>query len=370
MKKFRFWTVLPLLIPISFGADRFFAAHPAVSERWIAQGIYPVISGIVRRITGWIPFSLMELGIALIILGALFGLGLLAVTLVRGIRAHEVPWKKIGGVCCRILCAGAVFYAVFVFFCGANYHRKTFAEHAGLAVRDSSVEELEALVVSLAKEASALREGLAEDEKGVVVSPYGSYGELADAVREAYHACGEGIPVLSGWVPRPKRVLFSEIMSMTETMGIYCVYTAEANVNRLMPVVDLPAVMAHELSHLQGFMREDEANFIAYLVTEHAEDPFVRYSGAQFALVYASNRLYGEDYERWEKAHAYYSEGLKRDLAAISAYWKPYRETKISQAADQANTAYLKAQGQSDGTKSYGRMVDLLLAYHRSTTVE
>ncbi|MBQ4474062.1 MAG: DUF3810 domain-containing protein [Lachnospiraceae bacterium] len=367
---FRWWMSLPVLAPLGYGADRLFTAHPEISERVIARGIYPVFSGVMRRLTGWIPFSLMELGIAALILGALFGLGLLAVVLVRGIRKGSVPWRRIGGVCYRILCGAAVFYFVFVIFCGANYHRRTFASLAGLTVRESSAEELEALVCALADEASALRAELNEDERGVAVNPFASYGALADEVRKAYGAAGEEYEVLAGWVPRPKRVLFSEIMSMTETTGIYCVYTAEANVNRKMPQTDLSAVMAHELSHLQGFMREDEANFIAYLVTRYAEDPYVRYSGAQFALVYAANRLYRESADRWAAAREHYSEGLIRDLQEIGAYWEPYRDTKVSKAADQANTTYLQSQGQSDGTKSYGRMVDLLLAYYRTTTVE
>ena len=366
MKK-RWWLLLLLAAPLAYGLNLYLTGHPSVSERFFAEGIYPVFSGIVRRMTGWIPFSLMELCIAAVILGAAGGLILLIVTLFRGIFTHQVPWKKIGGVFVRILCAASVLYAVYVVFCTANYHRETFSSLSGLPVQESSVDELEAVVRALAEEASSLREELSEDENGVVICPYDSYGALADQVREAFMVCGDEYAVLDGWVPRPKRVLCSEIMSMAETTGIYFVYTAEANVNRLMPTPDLPATMAHELSHLQGFMREDEANFIAYLVTEHSDDPYVRYSGAQFALVYAANRLYAEDYDRWAAVREEcYSEGLIRDLADISAYWKPYRNTKVSQAADQANTAYLITQGESDGTKSYGRMVDLLLAYYRA----
>jgi hypothetical protein len=34
--------------------------------------------------------------------------------------------------------------------------------------------------------------------------------------------------------------------------------------------------------------------------------------------------------------------------------------------SNQLNDAYLKLNSQSDGVKSYGRMVDLMLAYNRS----
>lgn len=35
------------------------------------------------------------------------------------------------------------------------------------------------------------------------------------------------------------------------------------------------------------------------------------------------------------------------------------------QVSDRVNDAYLKANGQENGLRSYGRMVDLLLAYYR-----
>ena len=47
-----------------------------------------------------------------------------------------------------------------------------------------------------------------------------------------------------------------------------------------------------------------------------------------------------------------------------SAYWDKY-EGKVAEVADKVNDNYLKANGQSDGIKSYGRMVDLMVAYYR-----
>jgi len=41
-------------------------------------------------------------------------------------------------------------------------------------------------------------------------------------------------------------------------------FTFEANVNVDIPPYQIPSTMLHELSHLRGFMREDEANFISY----------------------------------------------------------------------------------------------------------
>ena len=58
-------------------------------------------------------------------------------------------------------------------------------------------------------------------------------------------------------------------------------------------------------------------------------------------------------------------------LAALEAsctgpsHWAQY-EGPVQEASNAANDAYLKANNQSDGMRSYGRMVDLLLAEQRA----
>ena len=58
------------------------------------------------------------------------------------------------------------------------------------------------------------------------------------------------------------------------------------------------------------------------------------------------------------------SDALRRDIRSNNAYWKQYA-TPVSEVSDRVNDAYLKANGQENGLRSYGRMVDLLLAYYR-----
>ena len=43
-------------------------------------------------------------------------------------------------------------------------------------------------------------------------------------------------------------------------------------------------------------------------------------------------------------------------------------EGQLAEVAQQVNNGYLVVNGQEDGVKSYGRVVDLILAYYRSET--
>lgn len=62
----------------------------------------------------------------------------------------------------------------------------------------------------------------------------------------------------------PKPVANSWLMSRAQLTGQFT-FTYEANINILAPDYTIPATICHELAHTRGFMREDEANFIAYL---------------------------------------------------------------------------------------------------------
>ena len=48
------------------------------------------------------------------------------------------------------------------------------------------------------------------------------------------------------------------------------------------------------------------------------------------------------------------------DLRQEQAYWDKYR-TPVAVASQKINNAYLKANAQSDGVASYGRVVDLMI---------
>ena len=56
---------------------------------------------------------------------------------------------------------------------------------------------------------------------------------------------------------------------------------------------------------------------------------------------------------------------MERDLAQRAEHWAKY-EGPVQDVSNAANDTYLKANNQSDGMRSYGRMVDLLLAEQRA----
>ena len=160
-------------------------------------------------------------------------------------------------------------------------------------------------------------------------------------------------------------------MSWTEITGVFTPWTMEANVNIDISPYSIGSTMCHELAHLRGFMREDEANYISYRACMASDSLDLQYSGTMLALIHTGNALYGQNADRYfELYRAHISAKVSTDLVANSEYWDQFEkpvvgDTTVGEIMDKVNDTYLKANDQTDGTKSYGRVVDLLLAEYK-----
>ena len=356
----RLWVLL--LFPLALLLMAIAKRSSYFTEEIFAKGIFHVYSQVFSFITGWIPFSLAEMGIVLgiVVIPALIIWRIIVYIKNKGRRVYLM-----GSDLISLLCIGALVYFMLVMGCSVNYYRKPVAEYLGLTVRDSSVEELYALHAELAARTSAIRKQLVlEDADGVYCLSV-STAELAKWCDDSYDALAEEYAIFHGTYPKPKRILFSAVMSKTELTGVYVPFTMEANVNVDAPDYSIASTMCHELAHLRGFIREDEANYISYLVCMASDSPELQYSGLMEALILSGNALYGKNPDLYYEIRAGYDEGVNRDLAANSAYWAQFHNTKVSNTTEKLNDTYLKANNQSDGVQSYGRMVDLLLAEYR-----
>lgn len=114
-------------------------------------------------------------------------------------------------------------------------------------------------------------------------------------------------------------------------------------------------------------MREDEANFIGYLACINSDKGVFRYSGYLTGWVYAGNALARQDMESYRELYSSLKPEVIKDLRDNSQFWDQY-EGKVAEVANQVNDTYLKLNDQKEGVKTYGRMVDLMLAYHREGT--
>lgn len=347
------WPVAGLLTIIA-------AKNPQFAE-WYATHFYAAVSQAGNRLTSLAPFSVAELLLFLLLAAAPFLLVHWGIKLYRSSKRLLFLYRTV----LNLFCTVGIFSLLFTTLCGINYSRLPFAQVSGLTVKNSSTEELKALCNHLAQKANVLRDQVRVDQNQVMGLSAGSFQPNAQTAQKAYEIAEKKYPTLFSGYRAPKPVLTSRLMSAGNITGISIPFTFEANVNTDIPAFSIPFTMGHELAHLRGYMREDEANFIGYLICKQSKDTDFQYSGTMMALIHASNALYAADANAGDALFKTLNPGVLRDLNANNTYWQQF-EGPVSKVANSVNDTYLKANRQQDGIKSYGRMVDLLLAEYNA----
>lgn len=350
------------LIPISYLLILIAKESSYFAEQIYAKHVYKWIAEVISTITGIIPFSLSEI--------LIIAIPVIILTVTVRFILHLILDKNnrkdilIKGIL-NVFCSISIVVFLFTMLAGINYYRYSFASYSDLEIQASSVEELYGLSQNLVMTANELRTQITKtDSNGVFELSKNQY-ETAKIAARAMETLAKDYPILGGSYGDPKPVFLSKLLSQTEITGIFIPFTMEANVNVDVPDYSIPDTMLHELAHLRGFMREDEANYLAYLAGMKSGNVEFQYSSTMQALVTAGNALYSQNPDMYYEIIGQYSEGVITDLRANNAYWQKYDNTVVSTVSDRINDTYLKANNQIDGVKSYGRMLDLLLAKYR-----
>lgn len=349
-----------LILPALYVLTRLAAGSPAAVESAYSNTVYPVIRNAISAVSRTMSFSIAEF---LIISGIAAIVIFLIVRVVRAIFIRKAALiKLLSLIITYVLMASYLAFAFYVVW-GFNYFRPDIGTRLDLPRREYSTGELEALCYELAGHAAELRASVDEDENGVFKF---DIERMKDSVLDAVKGFGNARPSFQTDAPKVKSVYFSEFLSSCGISGIFIPFTEEPNINVHEPCLYIPFSAAHETSHYIGYAREEDANFLAFLITKDANDPALAYSGYMHALVNCANRLAASDREAYMALRETYTEGMKRDLADYSNYLMKYSQTKLRQTMDDLNDSYLKLNDQEKGVLSYEEDVALILRYYDS----
>ena len=322
---------------------------------WYSTKVYPVWVGTTGRLMNLFPFSVSEVFLYIMIVIILLSAGVLIIKEVR----RKAGKKEACSWGMGLFLLAAFLFFLYVLNCGVNYHRESFSESSGLQVENYTAGDLKEVCQWLTLKVNETSSEVERDQDGVMVLDISMEKYAAEAMR----GLGEDYPELAGYYPRPKGLLVPWILSIQNLTGVYSPFTVEANYNSGMTDYNIPFTACHELSHLRGFMQEEEANFIAYLACSRSDNVQFRYSGNLLGWIYCMSVLHTVDYDAWEEVRQTLAPEVEPDLAANREYWARY-DGAVAEVSNKVNDTYLKANGQDDGVKSYDRMVDLIVAYY------
>ena len=350
------WFWLLLGWPLGFLLIAAVKNQPDLAD-WYNRYLYRYIAQGFNNVTGCLPFSLGEILLLILPVGALiYFIGcVIAVMRKKGRR-----WRTLLLALVQPVSVGAVVFFLFVTNCGLNYYCSDVSTQLGWEPYTPTTEQLYELCVYLADHASQSREKLPENPDGTVQIDWSAAAQQARQAVNDLHQTYDFVP--DGY-SLPKSVLLSHEMSYLDITGVYFPWTFEANVNTDVPGYTKVFTACHELMHVRGFMHEEDANFLAYLACIGSSDETLRYAGYASAMKYMLRYIRRADNKLYSQVVMHISDAVLRDMAAESQYWSQF-ETPIAEAAVKVNDTYLKQNNQPSGVLSYSQAAELIITHY------
>lgn len=329
---------------------------PSLSD-FFNRHISPFVRGALSYFTTWIPFSLAEMLIILlpVIIVVIVGIG---------IKKYSSSWRNVGVFCVVILSIASYIFSTYTLGFVPAYHGSTLDKKMELKKEKVTVEELYDTAVLLAEKVNEESRSIVFNGAGSSVMPYG-YGELNSKLMEAYDKACEKYDFISPLHSNIKEIILSEPMTYTHISGVYTFFTGEANLNVNYPDYVLPYTAAHEFAHQRGIAREDEANFVAFLVCMESDDSYIRYSAYMNLYEYVASALRRKNESYYLASYCTLSFSARAEMRAYSSFFKKYEKTIVSDVSNAVNDASLNFNGVEEGSASYGMVVDLAVAYYK-----
>ena len=334
---------------------------------WHTTYVTPIILNIFARLTNIFPFSVGEI---MIVLGIILVLAsvVIAITLIflrnkpKYVKFTKMFYKVFAGILVGVC-------IVMTTNCTILYHCTPIDANPKVDYRKYTVEELEILRNHIVERCNFYMKLMPRDASGNIIF----YGDMQAESNKALSGISDEFPKLKGYYPEVKNLMSSDLMSQAYIGGYYFPFSMEANANGNMYITNYPAVYCHELSHLHGYIYEDEANYLAYQACINSESDFFKYSGYLSVLIYIDNAYFhaiGDDYFYYITQPEVEEQVWADSTFLTEEAWEEVEEDAIlstdtvDEISDEFTETTLNLNGVEEGMLSYSLVVDLMLQYY------
>ena len=331
-----------------------------IAEYIFARGIGRAWVAFVGSITSFLPFSLYEILYFVLVVVFIYGVVLI-------IKSQSAKSRlKLNNYIASIMLLASFLLAVYSVTAAPNYYREPIPLEAQFAADDLDAETILLGAEYFVADFNELGRKLRRNERGDVVCPY-SRLEFAKIMAAEMARLDDSY--YSSFTPYYKNIALSEVLDVMGLAGVFFSPTGEANVSTAQKDCFAPYVIAHELAHSKGVMRENEANLVAGYITLTSQNDYIRYSGYM-------HLFFGSILNSVVVSHTYelmFEQIYKKvDKQIVQEYTKPSEKSnfeeflgdfavKINKLATKMNDFYLKLSGMEEGVGSYnpGRAKEL-----------
>ena len=367
--KWRHWLLLVLLLLVTLAK---------MIPLWgfiYTTRIYPIIGTLLSPISGFFPFAVGDIFIALsiawVIFYPIYEIGLRKKLARRyfflAAKRGSYPKKKVvfGRVAEYLLWVYAWFYIAW----GLNYSQPNIYDRIGMKPVEVSEAKFKAFAYQYADSLNAL--SISSDITGNSIFSDsivddGLKNRVRDAVLKEYNKIGykEGINAPFNQHPHAKTMVFTPLSSMSGVTGSMGPFFCEFTLNGDILPHDYPATYAHEFAHFLGVANEGEANFYSYIVCTASADKQVRFSGYYHIFFHVLNNVFDI---LGEKEGERFLKHIRPEIIQLAKsdrrYWLGKRCKALDAAQDFIFELYLKGNHVAEGRKSYSGVIGLILAW-------
>jgi hypothetical protein len=337
--------------------------------------IYPIIGTLLSPISGFFPFAVGDIFIALsiawVIFYPIYEIGLRKKLARRyfflAAKRGCYPKKKVvfGRVAEYLLWVYAWFYIAW----GLNYSQPNIYARIEMKPVEVSEAKFKAFAYQYADSLNALsissdiaRSSIFSDS----IVDDGLKNRVQDAVLKEYNKIGykEGINAPFNQHPHAKTMVFTPLSSMSGVTGSMGPFFCEFTLNGDILPHDYPATYAHEFAHFLGVANEGEANFYSYIVCTASADKQVRFSGYYHIFFHVLNNVFDI---LGEKEGERFLKHIRPEIIQLAKsdrrYWLSKRCKALDAAQDFIFELYLRGNHVAEGRKSYSGVIGLILAW-------
>ena len=374
--KWRHWLLLVLLLLVTLAK---------MIPLWgfiYTTRIYPIIGTLLSPISGFFPFAVGDIFIALsiawVIFYPIYEIGLRKKLARRyfflAAKRGSYPKKKVvfGRVAEYLLWVYAWFYIAW----GLNYSQPNIYDRTGMKPVEVSEAKFKAFAYQYADSLNAL--SISSDIAGSSIFSDsivddGLKNRVRDAVLNEYNKIGykEGINAPFNQHPHAKTMVFTPLSSMSGVTGSMGPFFCEFTLNGDILPHDYPATYAHEFAHFLGVANEGEANFYCYIVCTASADKQVRFSGYYHIFFHVLNNVFDI---LGEKEGERFLKHIRPEIIQLAKsdrhYWLSKRCKALDAAQDFIFELYLKGNHVAEGRKSYSGVIGLILAWEEKKNTQ
>ena len=296
---------------------------------------------------GWLPFSLYELFLIVVIVGGIVFVVLEIVFLAKR------KWQSLVSALLIVTLAVFSFLNIYTATASFSYGRdglpdEVYSEYSG---DDVTFEEAVAIAETVVNQINADYRATEHDEEGNIVYPY-TFREMSNLLAVEYERLESSY--FSSYTPRGKKIINKTIMSEMHITGVFFAPFGEANINGYEANnLFFAHTLAHEMAHGKGVMREYEANLVAYYICLTSDNPYIRY-GALSSIMWNALymvTLYPNSNAEYSRLYAMVDEGIWKERSNYNKFYGQF--TLLSDIGEWFNDIYLKLNKQEEGTGSY-----------------